>query len=177
MKKLIFFVLLGFCLISCQQYEYMRIGDSAFHSLKDKDLISFKDTLTGKTDSFIISLNRGFSKQDAPFYMYFEHISVMYSKKNGLSNYFTISTGIGHYSTSFTTITSIYYLNTNYNSGPSFSQHYDTLKIDNVIYRGVVTTTLNTANSTSPSKISFSDTDGVLSYGFSDGRLYNLVGK
>ena len=39
MKKLILFVLVGLCMISCQpQYEYMRIGDSSLPSLKENDL-------------------------------------------------------------------------------------------------------------------------------------------
>ncbi|MFA6582300.1 MAG: hypothetical protein WCS79_10885 [Paludibacter sp.] len=176
MKKLILLIFLSSFLYSCKKYDYWKITGK-IPSYKNNDTVCFKDTLSEKIDTFKISTDRGWNEVGTGYVAYYEYLKFYYKKIDQDSTYFLFSISAVHDGTWMPTIGQIYYKST-YLEYLSPGGGNDTITINNVTYYKVlIYKDPKIVSKTIPNKISVNFENGIISYGFVDGRVYNLVSK
>ena len=170
MKKLIFFFSVCCILYSCNNYKYHDLPQDKMPLLKNNDIVYFKDSVSSKIDTFCLDVNNIWHQDTEGDF--FRYIEIYYNKLNTKSTFLQINiTSSSPDGAAFSVLFSKSIFNTGLNT---INLNLNGFEYPNV-YEVIDNTVLPT--DTIPNIVYFTYPNGIISYKYNDGRVYQLVSK
>jgi len=173
MKKSFYLLFVVFLFGGCQPRYLGKfpIPDNLRSVLKDRDTLCYKDSMTSRIDTFVITVLDHFVTEDESGD--YENISIDYNRVKSTSKHYMLNScqsGTG------VEINAYGY----YFDGARINQTYNirkNIKINGITYPDIYIVSRDYLSDTIPKIIYFTFQQGILRYDYPDGRHYDRISK